>query len=124
MRVLVVQENESEFISRNLGVNMGTMVRAMHAHVPAVPLLARLNSRVRMHAHTNTRTHTLTLTPYQHLSRILTLPRTRSHTHSYSHTLTLTQGPRDLRQPDMVKFFDGYEKPPYGLHCHVIPRVE
>jgi cytochrome P450 len=33
-----------------------------------------------------------------------------------------TMGPRDLTRPALVKYFDGYEKPPLGMHCHIVPR--
>ena len=33
-----------------------------------------------------------------------------------------TMGPRDLTQPDMVKFWDGYSKPPFGMLCNIVRR--
>jgi hypothetical protein len=33
-----------------------------------------------------------------------------------------TMGPRDLTQPDMVKFWDGYSKPPLGMLCNIVRR--
>ena len=33
-----------------------------------------------------------------------------------------TMGPRDVSQPGMVQFLEGYKKPAYGVYCAAVPR--